>query len=151
MDALGKGTGRSGPKAKPKAKAGAFSGQCAYCDKPGHKAADCRKIFKDEASGIEGAKMSNIKSKKGMGRGANALGRDGKDDEDGTPGMLGRESDSERDDFLGMLAEARDADDESTDDDQTDNGSDDLELHTLFAPLAQTSEDENEVSNLPTG
>ena len=59
------------PKAKAKAKGKAgtlsitFTGTCWYCEKPNHKAVDCRKRIKDEKDGVEAAKLKP----KGNGKG----------------------------------------------------------------------------------
>ena len=74
LDALkAKGRGRADPKAKAKPKAKAtFEGDCAYCKKYGHQARDFRTRIRDEASGVEAAKIP-VRRQKGTGRSANAL------------------------------------------------------------------------------
>ena len=71
LKAKGRGAGQAKTKAKPKAKA-KFDGDCAYCKKYGHKARDCRTIIRDEASGVDAAKMP-VRRPKGPGRGTNAF------------------------------------------------------------------------------
>ena len=115
LDALRTKGGERGlvakPKAKAKAKAGQgekFDGECLWCNKKGHRAKECRARIRDEAAGIEKAKLENVikgRGRKGGQRGAHALEGEEQDqdqDEDGEllgSMMIGHDSDSEDGDF----------------------------------------------------
>ena len=127
VDAL-KATGRDAkpkPKAKPKAKSAKFDGNCAYCDKYGHKAIECRARIRDEAAGVEKAKMPSRRAgKKGNGRGANAL-------EEGEEREL--EVDDSMEAGLGSLHDA-----------ETDSEDGDFDLQALSEPEEEEEEEEED-------